>query len=117
MYSIVEKKEHSELHIKYKKDIKVTIVDKKIVPELKKYSWSIWRKKNKRGGKVYYYVACRLSKKEKSKTFYIHHLVAGKVKGSNVIDHINRNTLDNRACNLRVATRAENTINSPKFDK
>ena len=40
----------------------------------------------------------------------LHRLVCG-VTGSNVVDHINGDTLDNRKVNLRVVTRAENNIN------
>jgi hypothetical protein len=45
----------------------------------------------------------------------IHRLVAEhfipKIEGKNFIDHINRNRLDNRICNLRWVTQSENMCN------
>lgn len=41
----------------------------------------------------------------------MHRIIAGAVKGE-VIDHINRNPLDNRRCNLRKCSIAENIRNS-----
>lgn len=49
-----------------------------------------------------------------SKEYYLHRLILNARKGVE-IDHINRNGLDNRKSNLRVATHAQNTYN--KFDK
>jgi len=45
------------------------------------------------------------------KNIFIHDLVLWKPKGYQ-IDHINRNTLDNRLCNLRVVTGSQNRQNS-----
>lgn len=44
------------------------------------------------------------------KQINIHNLILVKKDGL-MIDHINRNTLDNRKCNLRYATYSQNSIN------
>lgn len=40
----------------------------------------------------------------------LHRFILGAPAGMDV-DHINRNTLDNRRCNIRIVTRAENNAN------
>lgn len=43
---------------------------------------------------------------------YMHRLLAGAGRGE-VVDHVNRNGLDNRRKNLRLVTRGQNKLNSP----
>lgn len=49
-------------------------------------------------------------------TIYLHRQILGAAKGQQV-DHINRNTLDNRRENLRIATASLNQVNRPHFRK
>jgi hypothetical protein len=66
--------------------------------------------KNK-GGYLYF-----VSSGRKCENVYIHRIVAEtflkRVKGKNIVDHINRNKLDNRVENLRWTDNRGNMINS-----
>lgn len=53
--------------------------------------------------------------KSQKQTIYLHQLLMGRAPGTMVIDHINRNGLDNRKENLRFITRGANRVNSGKF--
>jgi hypothetical protein len=46
----------------------------------------------------------------KHKTVFMHRAIMDPPDGME-IDHLNRNPLDNRRCNLRIATRSENHLN------
>ena len=46
------------------------------------------------------------------RSILLHHLIVGCPIRGLVVDHINRNPLDNRLQNLRVVTRRENALNS-----
>lgn len=46
----------------------------------------------------------------KSRNYMLHRYVMN-YEGKDLIDHINRNKLDNRKCNLRVATHSQNSYN------
>ena len=81
---------------------------------------------NKRTNKImksYYdrdgYERLKLSNKGKSKVFGVHRLVAMHYLDNpynyNEVDHINRNTKDNRLENLRWASRSMNSSNRDKY--
>lgn len=72
---------------------------------LSQYTWAL--------GAVGYAVTNSINRRKPTS---FHHLVIECPYGL-VRDHINRNKLDNRRCNLRVVTRRENIMNSDSFDK
>lgn len=85
------------------------IVDDRMVKALLSYSWAPVKK----GGNIYFRTTRRLEKTKK--TLYLHRLVHTLETGYShlgIIDHKNRNTLDNRVENLRGSSIAENTRNT-----
>lgn len=82
---------------------KVAIVDDCDYAELSKWKW---------------YHACGYASRHilsngEAKTVYMHRVIAGTPDGMDT-DHINRDTLDNRRCNLRVCTTRQNMMNRRK---
>lgn len=58
------------------------------------------------------YAITRKTIDNKRKQFYIHRIIMGVLNNPNLhIDHINKNTLDNRKKNLRIVTRSQNMKN------
>lgn len=51
-------------------------------------------------------------KPNKYTTGYLHRMIMAPSDGLQV-DHVNRNTLDNRRCNLRIVTASQNQMNRP----
>lgn len=58
------------------------------------------------------YVWCHLRKDGKDTTAKLHRIIMSAPVGMDV-DHISGNGLDNRRCNLRVCTHAQNMMNMP----
>ena len=85
------------------------ILDKRMYYTLKKFGFNICIKKTENSDRFYYIVRTRMVK-GKRYMYYIHRLVCN-YNGELTIDYINHNTLDNRQCNLRICTQAENNKN------
>lgn len=95
----------------YNKDceeIARTIIDVEDIDKCKKYKWKLLKNN---------YVCSRISFKEdnknKSKSLLLHRYLMNPSKNM-VVDHINRNRLDNRKQNLRICTLSENNRNHNK---
>lgn len=82
---------------------KWVLVDEDDFDSLSKYLWMVCINKKKSGKTVLY-----ASREEGGKRIFMHHAVFGS---KTLIDHINRNGLDNRKANLRMATNSQNNAN------
>lgn len=85
---------------------KTILIDKESLPLFNSRKWHI----NDNG-----YVVWRGIENGVKKTIRLHREVI-KAKDGEVVDHINRNKLDNRLCNLRITSQKENTHNSDRYD-
>ncbi len=81
------------------------VVDDDLLPELEKYNWHVARRR-----KNVYATAWVLEDGVRYKR-YLHRLVTNAPKGL-LVDHIDRDTKDNRRQNLRLCTPAQNVLNS-----
>lgn len=87
----------------------ITVIDTEDLPLVQAYPGT-WHAHYSNDTKSYY-VDGNAYDTGKQRTIRLHRLLFGEPK-KRVVDHINRDTLDNRrSCNLRVATYAENTQN------
>jgi hypothetical protein len=92
---------------------KYAIVDVEDYEKLKKYKWHV------RGGKTSrtFYAVRIVGTAGKNRRYISMHRVIMNAPAGMVVDHINGNGLDNRKCNLRLATNAENARNKAKSTK
>ncbi len=81
---------------------KSAIVDDEDFAVLSKYTWFV----SDTG-----YAKSSLWIDNEAKHVRMHHLIIGKPKKGEYMDHINHNKLDNRRINLRICTNAENMRN------
>lgn len=87
------------------------IIDKEDEEKIKQRNWF-----SASGG---HYIACNINIGEDRRLLYIHNFIMNKLtfngKGQKeTVDHINRNGLDNRKCNLRIISQTLQNINQKK---
>ena len=90
----------------------ITLVDADKYDELMQYEWRAQSLYAITGKHVIYVV--RRANKSKDITSMAMHRYLMQPKGNQCVDHINRNGLDNRLCNLRLCTQAYNALNTAK---
>lgn len=90
--------EENIVYVKFKNSEKIMICDLEDWEKYKFYYWGL-------NGDGY-----AQSSLGKGKMYFYHRIVMNCPSGL-VVDHINRNKLDNRKCNLRIVTKAENNRN------
>jgi hypothetical protein len=81
------------------------IVDEVDLPLVAGHKWYA-----QRGGGGHLYAARRAARGDGHHLVYMHRVLAGAKPGQDV-DHANRDALDNRRSNLRLATRSQNLAN------
>jgi hypothetical protein len=88
----------------------VALVDNEDLERLSKYTWCAVKRKS---GDIHV-----MRKNSNNRTVFLHHEVLGLLRGpiTYVIDHENRNGLDNRKSNLRRVSRRVNALNSDRSD-
>lgn len=77
---------------------KKVIVDDNRLSEINKYKW-------------FFDTDGYARRSVKGRSITMHHDIIGRPVRGMVVDHINRNKLDNRACNLRFCTISQNSMN------
>lgn len=102
---IIKNKNGEQFNVFYDDEDKAKVV---------KYSWSI-RKQKSSSKYINYTVQTTIGKRWKPRrqtSLTLSNCIMGPVpEGFDVWDHIDRNTLDNRKCNLRPATNQQNCCN------
>ena len=86
------------------------IIDKEDEDRVNKHKWCAVFQTNSNN----YYAYSMIDGKHCSLSHFILNHDPKKTKGKFVVDHINRNPLDNRKCNLRIVSIRQNNINKNK---
>jgi len=97
-------KEHAVKFLPIVNNDIVAIIDDCDYEKLKNYRWYV----NKRERTLYVRTTILVDGKLKPKS--LHRIIMGDPKGF-CVDHINHDGLDNRRCNLRIATQSQNCMN------
>lgn len=64
-----------------------------------------------------YVTYLKYEKGQKPKGLYLHRMILGVTDKNELVDHKNHNTRDNRRCNIRRATAADNSRNTTSYGK
>lgn len=91
---------------------KIALVDDDDFEEVSKYKWYA-----KYTSIKHCYAVTKVKSKyseDKYCDLYMHHLIFGKPRKGMVVDHKNKNSLDNQKVNLRFATKSQNGMNRGK---
>jgi hypothetical protein len=95
---------------------KFALVDESRFEELSRYNWCAVNIKGKTNRSDRWYAKRVAYGKGKAKSLPMHRVILNAPEGF-LIDHENGDSLDNRAENLRIATMAQNAMNSSNIGK
>jgi hypothetical protein len=93
-----------------------TIIDKETLPQIREINGRLITWFIMQNG----YASAHIIRENELKNIYLHQYLTdyyGHGIGNDSIDHINRNKLDNRMINLRIATQSEQTANRGKMSR
>jgi hypothetical protein len=84
------------------------LIDASDLYHFERYPWTCVRGELEKSKKQY--ALCSTKQQQKRVTLYLHRLITG-ADGSDIVDHINGNSLDNRRENLRIVSASINCAN------
>ncbi len=85
----------------------VAFVDEADRTLVEQHAWHAWTAEGK-----LWYAATNIKEDGKYRATRLHQLLMGEIGEDERIDHINRNSLDNRRCNLRIVPHGVNRMNA-----